>query len=105
MVGNTKSDPGGVPESYPPHRASNLPSTWRLANRYAQLSLRHVFWRTKVSRVPHAFKHSFAQYKADHGVDIKTLQQMMGHKNMNSTAQYYRKSQAEIDRAMRKTAW
>lgn len=49
------------------------------------------------SRAPHAFRHSLAQNFADNGTDIKTLQRIMGHKNINSTATYYDKTQAQID--------
>lgn len=49
------------------------------------------------SRAPHAFRHSLAQHCADNGTDIKTLQRIMGHKNINSTSQYYDKTQEQID--------
>lgn len=49
------------------------------------------------SRSPHAFRHTIGQSLADGGVDIKRLQGIMGHKNINSTAQYYSVSQRECD--------
>lgn len=50
-----------------------------------------------ISRAPHAFRHSLAEHCADNKMDIKTLQILMGHKDINSTAQYYSRTQAEVD--------
>jgi type 1 fimbriae regulatory protein FimB len=49
------------------------------------------------SRGSHAVRHSIAQISAEKGVPIKMLAQMMGHKNINSTAQYYEHRQSEVD--------
>jgi integrase/recombinase XerD len=37
---------------------------------------------------PHAFRHSFAINSVRHGVDIRRLQQVLGHTNINTTAVY-----------------
>jgi integrase len=65
---------------------------YRIFRRYAELA-----GVPDVSRAPHAFRHSLAQNLADKGMDIKTLQILMGHKNLNSTATYYTKTQAQVD--------
>lgn len=65
---------------------------YRIFRRYAELTS-----TPEVSQAPHAFRHSLAQHFADNGTDIKTLQRIMGHKNINSTATYYDKTQAQID--------
>ena len=63
---------------------------YRIFRRYAELA-----GVPDVSRAPHAFRHSLAQHCADNKMDIKTLQRVMGHKNINSTATYYDKTQAQ----------
>jgi integrase len=65
---------------------------YRIFRRYAELTN-----TPDVSRSPHAFRHSLAQHCADNKMDIKVLQRVMGHKNINSTAGYYDKTQAQID--------
>jgi len=37
---------------------------------------------------PHTFRHSFAINSVRHGVDIRRLQQVLGHTNINTTAVY-----------------
>jgi type 1 fimbriae regulatory protein FimB len=65
---------------------------YRIFRRYAELT-----GVPDISRAPHAFRHSLAQHCADNKMDIKTLQILMGHKDINSTAQYYSRTQAEVD--------
>ena len=38
----------------------------------------------------HTFRHSFAINSVRHGVDIRRLQQVLGHSNINTTAVYLR---------------
>ena len=42
---------------------------------------------------PHAFRHSFAIYALEHGADIKAVQQLLGHSNIEVTAKYYARYQ------------
>jgi len=38
---------------------------------------------------PHGLRHSFATRMFDRGYDVKEVQMQLGHKNMNTTMQYY----------------
>lgn len=40
--------------------------------------------------IPYALRHSYAQEHADAGVDMETLQELMGHKDPKTTQCYYR---------------
>ncbi len=37
---------------------------------------------------PHTFRHSFATYILKQGMDVKTVQTLLGHKSLETTAQY-----------------
>jgi integrase/recombinase XerD len=51
-----------------------------IINKYGALIDRNIH--------PHTFRHSFAINSVRHGVDIRRLQQVLGHSNINTTAVY-----------------
>jgi site-specific recombinase XerD len=53
-----------------------------ILNKYGALIGRNIH--------PHTFRHSFAINSVRHGVDIRRLQQVLGHSNINATAVYLR---------------
>jgi integrase/recombinase XerD len=52
----------------------------QLVKRYGELIGKHVH--------PHSFRHSYAINMVRHGVDIRRLQQVLGHASMSTTAVY-----------------
>jgi integrase len=49
------------------------------------------------SRAPHAFRHTIGQRMAEAGAPAKLIQQAAGHKNLNSTSQYFEFRQSHVD--------
>jgi integrase/recombinase XerD len=71
-------------------------SLWKIVKMYGKIAL--FIKNIK----PHTIRHSFATHLLERGLDLRTIQQLLGHKNINTTTIYTHIGKTYIKEAYKK---
>ena len=71
------------------HAVEGTESVFGLSDQNIRDRLKVVGHRTGLRLTPHLFRHAFASHMLDRGADIRSVQEMMGHKKVTTTIDIY----------------
>ena len=72
-----------------------------LKKRMTARSVQYMLQKYDVN--PHKLRHTFCQELINHGVDIRTVAKLAGHRDINVTKRYYIQIEEDLESAINQT--
>jgi integrase/recombinase XerD len=85
-----------IPESQPVFTLSSV-QVWNIVKKYGRM--------INVDIHPHTFRHSFAIHLVRSGLDLRRVQQLLGHSNLNTTQVYLQFNDQDLCEGYNKIAF
>lgn len=63
---------------------------------------KRLYQKTEIKAKPHTFRHAFAELQRQSGIELETIQTLMGHKTINSTMSYLGTNSIKENEAIKK---
>lgn len=81
-----------------PHQAHyNHPDDAYISSYAVRDRIQRIFFNINIVMVPHDLRHSFAVNALNNGMDLRTLQKILGHENLDTTMRYLQLSDVHTE--------